>query len=84
MKRLQQLLLGVMLAGAAGSAAVPAHAEDKRATDLEQATRIVKEKDNSRVLSAETRKENGKEVYEVKVLDAEGRVRTVKVPAKEK
>ena len=84
MKRLQQLLLGVMLAGAAGSAAAPAQAEDKRATDLEQATRIVKEKDNSRVLSAETREENGKEVYKVKVLDAEGRVRTVKVPAKEK
>ena len=84
MKRLRLLLLGVMLAGAAGSVAPPAHAEDKRATDLEQAARIAKEKEDSRVLSAKTRKENGKEVYEVKVLDAEGRVRTVKVPAKEK
>ncbi|HLB30553.1 MAG TPA: hypothetical protein VJN91_03405 [Gammaproteobacteria bacterium] len=85
MKRLRLLLLCVMLAGATGAAAQPAQVrDDKAAADLEQATRIVKEKDNSRVLSAETREENGKEVYKVKVLDAEGRVRTVKVPAKEK
>lgn len=85
MKRLRLLLLCVMLAGAAGGAALPAHArDDKAAADLEQATRIVKEKENSRVLSAKTRKENGKEVYQVKVLDPEGRVRTVEVPAKEK
>lgn len=85
MKRLRLLLLCVMLAGAAGGAGPPAHArDDKAAADLEQATRIVKEKENSRVLSAKTRKENGKEVYQVKVLDAEGRVRTVEVPAKEK
>lgn len=83
MKRLQLLLVGMMLAGAAGSAVLPAQAQDKAARDLEQATRIVKEKEDGRVLSAETRKENGKEVYQVKVLDPDGRVRTVKVPAKE-
>lgn len=85
MKRLRLLLLCVMLAGAAAGAAQPANDRDgKAAADLEQATRIVKEKENSRVLSAKTRRENGKEVYQVKVLDAEGRVRTVEVPAKEK
>ena len=84
MKRLQPLLLCIIIAGATGFTIQPAYAQNKKATTLEQATKIVKEQDKARVLSAKTKQENGKEVHQVKILDSKGHVRTVKVPAKEK
>jgi len=79
-RKLIPLLLLLCLAGATAG---PVLAEDKKTT-LEQATRIVKERDEGRVLSAKTKKEGGQEVHQVKILDDKGHVKTVKVPAKDK
>lgn len=84
MKRRQALLLSLIIASTATFATQPVIARDKTATNLEQAAKIAKEKDKDRVLSARSKKENGKEVYQVKILDEKGHVKTVRVPASDK
>lgn len=61
------------------STLVPAHAE--RRTSLEQAVNEARERYPGRVLSAETRREAGREAHRIRILTDDGRVKRLEMDA---
>ena len=61
------------------STIVPAHAE--RRTSLEQAVNEARDRYPGRVLSAETRREAGREAHRIRILTNEGRVKRLEMDA---
>ena len=53
----------------------------KDEVSLDDAVEIVRKRYGGRVISASTRKDNGRKVHVIKILSDEGRVRTVRVDA---
>ena len=58
-----------------------ASAGQDRRTSLDEAVSDARERYNGRVLSAETRRDNGRETHNVRILTGDGRVRRYQVDA---
>ena len=56
-------------------------AETRAGMSLDQAVQMVQERFNARVVRAETRTENGRTVHHLRLMNAEGKVWTVRVDA---
>lgn len=74
MPKMLLLLLPLLLA------ALPA-ADAARRTSLDQAVAEARERYNGRVLSAQTRRDNGRESYQIRILTEDGRVRRLRIDA---
>ncbi|GMR17398.1 MAG: hypothetical protein BMS9Abin32_491 [Gammaproteobacteria bacterium] len=87
-------LVPVLLLAAAGPAqavsgsvvaphgAPPAVAMQNDGMTLNQAVEQVRRQYGGRIVSAETRRDGKREVHHIKVLTADGKVKTVKVPGR--
>jgi uncharacterized membrane protein YkoI len=59
----------------------PEKEEPRREMSLDQAVKMVQKRYNARVVSAETRRQNDRTVYRLKLLNKDGKVWTVTVDA---
>ena len=73
----KQVLLSLVLL--LGSGLV--HAAPERRTDLDQAVSEARDRYPGRVISAETRRRDGREYHNIRILTGDGRVRRYQVDA---
>lgn len=76
-QRLRVFLIAMMLA----LAGLPADAGERRQVTVNEAVRQVEQRYGGRVVNVQTVRTERGVVYRIRILDREGRVRTVTVPA---